>query len=145
MPHPIENIMHSTMEELKSIVDVNTIVGTPIVAGEENVILPVSKVSLGFISGGGEYAVGTKAATDRSPIKKAGEVLDKTDDRYPFIGTAVAGMSLTPMGFVSMNKGNVKVLPAQFESTLDRAVALIPEAIALIEGLVKKKGGNSEA
>ncbi len=143
MPHPIENIMHSTMEELKSIVDVNTIVGTPIIAGEENVLLPVSKVSLGFISGGGEY--GTKSMSEKNPIKKAGETLDKSEDRYPFAGTAIAGMSLTPMGFVSMNKGSVKVLPAQFESTLDRAVALIPEAINVLEGLLKKKGGKDEA
>ena len=55
MMHPIENIMKGAMEEIKAIVDVNTIVGDPILTGEETMILPVSKVSLGFISGGGEY------------------------------------------------------------------------------------------
>ncbi|MBQ2662166.1 MAG: GerW family sporulation protein [Clostridia bacterium] len=140
MSHPIENIMHSTMEELKSIVDVNTIVGTPIIAGDENVLLPVSKVSLGFISGGGEYS--NRTNSEKNAIKKAGEAFDKTDERYPFAGTAIAGMSLTPMGFVSVNNGNVKVLPAQFDSTLDRAVAQIPEIANMIYSLFKKKDGE---
>lgn len=140
MSHPIENIMHSTMEELKSIVDVNTIVGTPIIAGYENVLLPVSKVSLGFISGGGEYS--NRTNSEKNAIKKAGEAFDKTDERYPFAGTAIAGMSLTPMGFVSVNNGNVKVLPAQFDSTLDRAVAQIPEIANMIYSLFKKKDGE---
>lgn len=140
MSHPIENIMHSTMEELKSIVDVNTIVGTPIIAGNENILLPVSKVSLGFISGGGEYS--SRTASEKNAIKKAGEAFDKADERYPFAGTAVAGMSLTPMGFVSVNNGNVKVLPAQFDSTLDRAVAQIPEIANMIYSLFKKKDGE---
>ncbi|MBQ9833440.1 MAG: GerW family sporulation protein [Clostridia bacterium] len=141
MPHPIENIMHSTMEELRSMVDVNTIVGTPIIAGEESVLLPISKVSLGFVSGGGEYNM--KSSSNSAPIKKAGEALDGMEDRYPFAGTAIAGMSLTPMGFVSMNKGTVKVLPAQFETTLDRAVELVPEALTMLTNLIKKKGSGS--
>ena len=97
MMHPIENIMKGAMEEIKAIVDVNTIVGDPILTGEETMILPVSKVSLGFISGGGEYEMGSD-----KPVRKSGTALDAdlgTDHeggRYPFAGAAVAGMSLTP-------------------------------------------------
>lgn len=109
MMHPIENIMKSAMEEIKEMVDVNTIIGDPILTGNETMILPVSKVSLGFLSGGGEYGMGNK------PVRKSGTALDgetggeENGQRYPFAGTAVAGMSLTPMAFLSVNAGCVKV------------------------------------
>ena len=54
--HPIENIMQTTMEQIKKMVDVNTVVGTPIIADETTTVVPVSKVSLGFLAGGGEYS-----------------------------------------------------------------------------------------
>ena len=69
MAHPIENIMKTTMEEIKQMVDVNTVVGTPILTGTETMILPVSKVSVGFFSGGGEYG-GAKA---HAPLQRAVE------------------------------------------------------------------------
>ena len=68
MMHPIENIMKSAMEEIKEMVDVNTIIGDPILTGNETMILPVSKVSLGFLSGGGEYGMGNK------PVRKSAKV-----------------------------------------------------------------------
>ena len=52
MSHPVENIMRSTMEQLRQMVDVNTIVGSPVETGSGTVLLPVSKVSMGFVSGG---------------------------------------------------------------------------------------------
>lgn len=68
MSHPVENIMRSTMEQLRQMVDVNTIVGSPVETGSGTVLLPVSKVSMGFVSGGGEYIMG-QAAT---PLKGRG-------------------------------------------------------------------------
>ena len=55
MSHPIENMLTTTMEQLRKIVDVNTVVGAPVAVGDA-IILPVSRVSLGFLTGGGEYA-----------------------------------------------------------------------------------------
>ena len=55
--HPVENIMRTTMEQLKEMVDVNTVIGKPILTAGETMILPVSRLSMGFISGGGEYGV----------------------------------------------------------------------------------------
>lgn len=124
MSHPIENIMRSTMEQIKEMVDVNTIVGNPIITGKETVILPVSKVSLGFLSGGGEYCAGT------TPVKKSGSELDG-ETRLPFAGTSVAGMSITPIAFLSVADGKVKVLPAQYSTTIDRAIEIIPETICM--------------
>ena len=61
MSHPIENMLRTTMEQLKQIVDVNTVIGTPVAVGDA-VILPVARVSLGFLSGGGEYEALTGGA-----------------------------------------------------------------------------------
>ena len=136
MMHPIENIMKSAMEEIKEMVDVNTIIGDPILTGNETMILPVSKVSLGFLSGGGEYGMGNK------PVRKSGTALDgetggeENGQRYPFAGTAVAGMCLTPMAFLSVNAGCVKVLPAQYKNSWDRVIDLLPEAVCAVERMV---------
>lgn len=136
--HPIENIMKSTMEEIKAMVDVNTIVGDPILTGTETMILPVSKVSLGFLSGGGEYTAGAaKKPVARSGLALDGEKGGETVGReYPFAGTAVAGMSLTPMAFLSVNGGCVKVLPAQYHNSWDRVIDLLPEAVLAVERIV---------
>lgn len=135
MMHPIENIMKSAMEEIKEMVDVNTIVGDPILTGDTTMILPVSKVSLGFLSGGGEYEMGSN-----KPVRKSGAALDGEGEeggqRYPFAGTAVAGMSLTPMAFLSVNAGCVKVLPAQYKNSWDRVIDLLPEAVCAVERMV---------
>ena len=55
MAHPIENIMGTTMENLKEMIDVSTVVGAPVSAGEGVTVIPVSRVSVGFVAGGGEY------------------------------------------------------------------------------------------
>lgn len=147
MAHPIENIMKTTMEEIKQMVDVNTVVGTPILTGTETMILPVSKVSVGFFSGGGEYGAG-KPDKGKCPIAKSGAELatDQPENGYPFAGASIGGMTLTPLAFLSVTNGNVKVLPAQSNTTLDRAIELMPEAITTLEqaisGLCNKKGAE---
>lgn len=136
MTHPIENIMKSTMEEIRSMVDVNTVIGNPILPGAGPMILPVSRVSLGFLSGGGEYRA------NKMPVRKSGAAFDsqedgeKADARYPFAGTAVAGMSITPIAFLSVNGGCVKVLPAQYKTSWDRVIDLFPEAVCAAERLI---------
>lgn len=134
--HPIENIMRTSMEQIKEIIDVNTIVGTPISIGTEGMILPVSKVSLGFLSGGGEY--GTK-----NRVRQASRQLDTEEDRYPFAGAAAAGMSLTPVGFLSVNGENVRVLPVSYDCYMDRVVDAIPALINVIaESCSKNKNAG---
>lgn len=132
MSHPIENIMQSTMEQLRQMVDVNTIVGEPIETGCGTVLLPVSKVSMGFVSGGGEYG----ECKAQPPIKRAGDAMDGTEGRYPFAGTAAAGISLTPMAFVSTENGRTRVLPAQYKCGAERLIDLMPEMIAAVERII---------
>ena len=60
MDHPIDTLMKHTMEELKNMVDVNTIVGTPVTSPDGTIIVPISKVSFAFLSGGSEFGNKTK-------------------------------------------------------------------------------------
>jgi len=132
MTHPVENIMKTTMEQLKAMADVNTIVGNPILTAGETMILPVSKLSMGFISGGGEYGSEKKL----TPIQRSAEEM-KEYSSYPFAGAAVAGMTITPLAFLSVNNGCVKVMPADYDTTFDRAVEMLPELIGTMEQALK--------
>jgi len=129
MSHPIENILKTTMEQLKEMVDVNTIIGNPVTTGGDTVIVPVSRVCLGFLSGGGEYG-------KPQPVRRSGEEMGG-EERHPFAGTSVAGLNLTPMAFLSIHKDEVKVLPAHYDCTLDRIIGMVPNAICQIEHIVK--------
>lgn len=139
MSHPIENIMQSSMEHIKRLADVNTVIGTPLMADDNTMILPVSKVSLGMLVGGGEY-------TAASPVKKAAFEYD-SENGYPFIGASAVGMSLTPLAFLAVQNGTVRVLPAKQDCAADRLIDLVPQMIETAERVLKewpcKTGGDS--
>ena len=138
MSHPIENIMRTTMEQLKSMVDVNTIVGEPVKTGSETAILPVSKVCLGFMSGGGEYDM-------KSQLKKCSQAVENEESEYPFAGISVAGMSLTPMAFVTVNDSTVKVHTVNYSCPLDRVIEMVPQTIEQVEKLIRNtKNENND-
>lgn len=127
--HPVETILQTTMRELKNIVDVNTIVGNPIYGDEGAVVIPVSKVSLGFFAGGGDFP--TQALN--GPAKP-----DVEANGYPFLGASVAGISITPKAFLHMQGEQVTLLHAECESTLDRLVQLIPTAMTEIRNAIRE-------
>ncbi len=129
----VESIIETTMARLKTIVDVNTIVGEPIPAGG-GVVVPVSKVSFGFFSGGGEYAPMGKAA---------GAALSEQKD-FPFLGTAVAGVSLTPKAFLVTTGEGVSVVPANYDSTLDRLVHELPRFVKEVRLSMSQREGQEE-
>ena len=138
MSHPIENIMKTTMDELKRMVDVNTIVGEPLVSGDGTMIMPVSRVSLGFVSGGGEYGEGA------SILKKNDNVEVVDDVKHPFAGVSTAGMSLTPIAFLVVNNSSVRVLPARSECTMDRVFELVPNVISQISDIYHDKKDEND-
>ena len=118
--HPVETILQTTMREVKNIIDVNTIVGNPIYGESGAVLIPVSKVSLGFFAGGGDFPTQTVARKGQP---------DNDADRYPFLGASVVGVSITPKAFLYMQGGKATLLHADCDNTLDRLVQLIPTAM----------------
>ena len=132
MPHPIENMLRTTMEQLHQIVDVDTVIGA--------VILPVSRVSLGLLTGGGEYEGQGDAA-------RCGRTFDGAGAPYPFTGASALGLCLTPVAFLTIQDGRVSSVPASCEGTLerliDRAPQLLAEAERMLAALLQRKKGES--
>lgn len=141
MAHPIENILRTTMEQLKQIADVNTVIGAPVVTANDTVIVPVSKITLGFVSGGGEYA-----ASENTPLRRSGMTLSQEDggSGYPFIGSSVVGVSMQPTAFLTVQNGHVSVLAAQTDCTVDRIVDRAPQLVAEAERLIRSLHNSAQ-
>lgn len=97
--HPIEGLMKSTMNSLKEMVDVNTIIGDPVQSPDGLVIIPVSKICFGFASGGTEF---NKAKVPKDNIS--------SDEKLPFGGGSGAGVSVQPVGFIVVGNNQIKLL-----------------------------------
>lgn len=120
MEHPIGNLMDTTMNKIKEMIDVNTIVGEPIVSPDGTLIIPVSKVSYGFAAGGSDL-----------PTKK--------ETKDCFGGGSGAGVTIQPVAFLTVYKGDVKLIPVEkFEGSSDRLVGMIPDVIDKVKDIFKK-------
>lgn len=129
MDHPIGSLMQTTLENIKDMVDVNTVIGEPIPAANGAVVIPVSKVSFGFLSGGGEYDAA------RQPVH----------ENLPFAGGSGAGVSVQPVGFLVVNEEGVKVLPAQHVTAFDRAMNAAPQLMEDLHALISRKQNGAPA
>ena len=109
--------MGTSMESIREMVDVNTVVGDPVQTQDGSTIIPISKVSFGFVAGGGEYLCGT---------------MRPQTEEMPFAGGAGAGVSVHPMGFLVCSQNGVRLLSANCTSPMARIVEMIPQAL---EGL----------
>ena len=125
--HPIESLMTTTMESLRDMVDVNTVVGEAITTPDGATLIPISRVSFGFVSGGGEYG-------ESQPRQKSG---DTTDADIPFAGGAGAGVTVSPLGFLVSSGEQIRLVPAQYCQSIDRLIELIPQAMAELRGALK--------
>lgn len=96
--HPIEGLMKTSMNSLKEMVDVNTIIGDPVQSPDGLVIIPVSKISFGFASGGSEF----------NKINMKREEIDS--NKLPFGGGSGAGVSVQPVGFIVAGNDQIKLL-----------------------------------
>ncbi|MGN0997760.1 MAG: GerW family sporulation protein [Candidatus Ventricola sp.] len=123
--HPIESLMGTSMESIREMVDVNTVVGDPVQTQDGSTIIPISKVSFGFVAGGGQYA---------------GGFVQPPQEDMPFAGGAGAGVSVQPMGFLVCSPGGVRLLSASCASPMERMVEMIPQAL---EGL-RRMGEEDE-
>lgn len=122
--HPIENIMQTAMSEIKEMVDVNTVVGDPVISTDGSTIIPISKVSFGFVSGGGEYGASKENSEDES--------------KYPFSGGAGSGVCITPVGFLVVSEGDVRLLPVSGRTIIDQIVETVPNVITEIKDAFRR-------
>ena len=133
MAHPIENIMKTTMENLKDMIDVSTVVGTPVPVDDGMTVIPVSRVSFGFVAGGGEYGVRSV------PLP-----LEVTDDPMPFAGGTGAGVAVSPVAFLLVSQQQVRLLPANNSTPIERLVEMIPQILKDVKDVLPEKTGMRE-
>ncbi|AAO36078.1 sporulation protein YtfJ [Clostridium tetani] len=127
--HPIENLMQSTMENIKNMVDVNTIVGNTILTPDGASIIPISKVSFGFASGGSEY--NSSISSDLG--------------KYPFGGGSGAGVSLKPVAFLFIKSDSVRLLPVDQTTPYDRVIDTVPQLVDMFKDMSKSKTSSNNA
>jgi len=121
MSNSIENLMDSTLSKLKEIVNADTIIGKSINTPDGTVVIPVSKVSYGFASGGSDLCS------------------NKTDKNL-FGGGNGAGVSISPVAFLVISENDVKLLQIEsFSSSLDRVISMAPDVIDKISKFLKNK------
>ena len=123
MDHPIGNLMNITMDKIKEMVDVNTVVGSPITTPDGITVIPVSRISYAFATGGSDFRVKEKPA---------------------FGGGNGAGVKIEPIGFLVVKDGNIRMvsvtLPAN--NTIDRVIEKAPELMDTVESFIKKRSGG---
>ncbi|MDO4748484.1 MAG: GerW family sporulation protein [Eubacteriales bacterium] len=118
--HPINSLMETTMKKIKEMTDVNTIIGDPITTPDGTTIIPISKVSYGFASGGSDL-----------PTKR--------DNKDCFGGGSGAGVTITPVAFLTIMKGEIKLISIEkYDGAVDRIVGMIPDFMDKVHGYFKK-------
>lgn len=120
--NPISELMESTMENVRNILKVDTVVGDPIITPDGITLVPVSKISVGFGGGGLEFG------------KKSGE-------RSPYGGGNATGVKIDPIGFLVIKDGSVRMLSIQpaATTTVDRVIEMVPQVIDRVDGFITKQ------
>ena len=136
--HPIENLMNTAMNSIKDMIDVNTIIGEPIQASNNTVIIPISKVGFGFAAGGSEF----RGETLDEYTKKDKE--EQVQYRLPFGGGSGAGVSIVPVAFLVVQPNTVKLLPVDHNSCLDRLLDYVPDLIDKVNAILNKQMQNKK-
>ena len=119
--NPIGELMQNTMENVRNILKVDTVVGDPIYTPDGIMLVPISRISVGFGGGGVEFN-----------SKKAGE--------RPYGGGNATGVKIDPIGFLIIKDGVVRMVnvtpPAS--NTVDRVIDLVPQVMDRIDAFIDK-------
>lgn len=121
--HPIDNLMKTTMEHIKEMVDVNTIIGDAIESKDGSLIIPISRVCFGFAAGGSEF----NSKEESKDISK-----------FPFGGGTGAGVTVKPVAFLVIHNESVRILPVEYDNPYEKIMDSIPQIIEMIKGLTCK-------
>lgn len=130
--HPIQNLMQTAMENLKDMIDVNKVVGDAVETPDGHIIIPVSKVSFGFVAGGTEFEGSTEE------VKKA------ISEGFPFGGGSGGGVSLRPVAFLVVGADEIRLLPVDRSAVVDRLIDAAPQFIQYLQGMLSKRDDRTD-
>ena len=130
MSQTLPNMLENTITKIREMVDVNSVIGDPITTADGVTIIPVSKVSVGFGGGGSDYV---------------SRNLNKQEN--PFGGGAGGGVKVTPIAFLIIKDGNVRMLPvgAPANTTADRIVEQVPDLLDKVAAFVDSRTNKENA
>ena len=130
MSQNASNMLENAIAKIREMVDVNSVIGDPITTPDGTIIIPVSKVSVGFGGGGSDY------------VSRNVNNLDN----HPFGGGAGGGIKVTPIAFLIVKEGSVRMLPvaAPANTTTDRLVEQIPDTLDKIVSFIDSRTKKNE-
>ncbi len=138
--HPIQGLMQTAMENIKEMVDVNTIVGDPVETPDGSVILPISKVGFGFAAGGSDYLV------DRDGNTSGKHEAENAKVSLPFGGGSGGGVSITPIAFLVVSAQGVRVVPLDNNTHLyEKLIDSAPQVVEKIQHMLKGSADHEPA
>ena len=122
MSQNLPNMLENTIAKIREMVDVNSVIGTPITTPDGVTIIPVSKVSVGFGGGGSDFSNKTPNA------------------ELPFGG----GVKVSPIAFLIVKDGNVRMLPVATapSTTPERIVEMVPDLLDKVSAFLDKKNAE---
>lgn len=125
MSQKLPNMLESTIQKIKEMVDVNSVIGAPITTPDGVTIIPVSKVSVGFGGGGSDFT--TKSS--------------RPGEDNPFGGGAGGGVKVTPICFLIVKDGAVRMMPVAepASTTADRIVEMVPDTLDKISAFLDSR------
>ncbi|MCR4402250.1 MAG: GerW family sporulation protein [Firmicutes bacterium] len=137
--HPIEALMKTTMDSIKEMVDVNTILGDPVETPDGTVILPVSRVTFGFAAGGSEFQ-----AAGGGALGHAKGATENGEEALPFGGGAGAGITVQPVAFLVVGQGQIRALPVDGGAIIDRLIDVVPSLLGQMSARRRQSPPASE-
>ena len=125
----IKDVMNSAMENIRPLIDVDVVIGKTIEKDGVSII-PLSKVTMGFVSGGGEYY---------SELKEM-----RRETEYPFSGGSGGGVSLQPIGFLIIKQGSVEVVKIDSKSAVEKLIETIPDIAKFVGNAISENKEDEE-
>ena len=123
----VNNLLGVTMEKIKQMVDVNTVIGDPVTTPDGTTVIPVSRVSYGFASGGSDLPSKSQPSSGL------------------FAGGSGAGITISPIALLTIHQGHVRVLQIEpYLSSVDRALEKVPDVVDKISSLFQKEDHPDE-
>lgn len=124
MSQNLPNMLENTISKMKDMVDVNSVIGDPIITADGTTIIPISKVSVGFAGGGSDYV-------SKRPNKH----------ENPFGGGLGGAMNVTPIAFLVLKEGSVRMLPVALpaNTTAERVVELVPDLLDKLTEFIENR------
>lgn len=121
----INDFMNTAMGGIRDMIDVNTIVGNPITTPDGTTLIPISKVCFGFASGGSDFG--------------------KQPERQKFGGGSGAGVSITPVAFLSIKEDDIRVISVDPDDCgIDKAIQSVPSVVEKLSNMFKRKNKKAD-